>query len=128
MKREWLMAGAAALVTVGLGMGCNKKTTSPVPQAAEPRAGLGDVTPPAEGSADLDMSDVTPMDPIAPAHSGGSMTGAGKIHVVQRGDTLFQLARQYYNDQSQWRRIYEANRSQIPNQNVLKVGQKLIIP
>ncbi len=53
----------------------------------------------------------------------------GRTHVVQRGDTLFKLARQYYNgDQSQWRRIYQANQSQIPNPNQLKVGQQLVIP
>ncbi len=127
MKREWLIA-VAVLVTLGLGLGCQKTTTPPVQPAAENKAGLGDVAPPAEGSTDLGSSDVAVTPPTTPAPLPGKVTGAGKIHVVQKGDTLFKLARQYYNDQSQWKRIYEANRNQIPNKDVLRVGQKLIIP
>ena len=123
MKREWLIA-AAVTVCLGFGTGCQKKTTPPVQQGTDQPARLGDVTPAPEGSTDVG-TDVAVTPPSTPA---AMPTGAGRIHVVQRGDTLFKLARQYYNDQSQWKRIYEANRSQIPNQNVLKVGQKLMIP
>jgi len=126
VKREWLIA-VAALVPLGLGLGCQKKTTPPVQPAVENKP-LGEVMPAPEGSTDLGTSDVAVTPPNTPAPGLGGATGAGKIHVVQRGDTLYKLARQYYNDQSQWKRIYEANRSQVPNPNVLKAGQKLIIP
>lgn len=126
MKREWLIA-VAVLVPLGLGMGCQKKNTPPVQPAVENQP-LGDVMPAPEGSTDFGTSDVAITPPNTPAPGYGGATGAGKIHVVQRGDTLYKLARQYYNDQSQWRRIYEANRSQIPDPNVLKAGQKVIIP
>ncbi len=53
---------------------------------------------------------------------------AGQVHIVQKKDTLFGLARTYYNDPAQWRKIYEANRDQIPNPNLIKVGMKLVIP
>ena len=53
---------------------------------------------------------------------------AGQIHTVQKKDTLFGLARMYYNDHTQWRKIYEANRDQIANPNLIKVGMKLVIP
>ena len=53
---------------------------------------------------------------------------SGQVHVVQKKDTLFGLARMYYNDQTQWKKIYEANRDQIPNPNLIKVGMKLVIP
>lgn len=126
MKRDWLIA-AAAVVCLGLGTGCWKKTTPPVQQGADQSAKIGDVAPAPEGTTDMG-TDVAVTPPTTPAPMPPGTTGAGRIHVVQRGDTLFKLARQYYNDQSQWKRIYEANRNQIPNQNVLKVGQKLIIP
>jgi 5'-nucleotidase / UDP-sugar diphosphatase len=126
VKREWLVATAAIMVSLALGTGCQKKTTSPVQQVDQP-AKLGDVTPAPEGTTDMG-TDVAVTPPSTPSAMPSGTTGAGRIHVVQRGDTLFKLARQYYNDQSQWKRIYEANRTQIPNQNVLKVGQKLIIP
>lgn len=52
----------------------------------------------------------------------------GGTHVVARGDTLYKLARMYYNDQSKWRVIYEANRSQLSSPNQIRVGQQLVIP
>lgn len=124
MKREWLIAVA---VLVPLGFGCQKKDTPPIQTAVEEQP-LGDLAPAPEGSLDYGTSDVAVTPPNTPAPIYGGATGAGRIHVVQRGDTLYKLARQYYNDQSQWRRIYEANRNQLPDPNVLKAGQKIIIP
>lgn len=63
----------------------------------------------------------------APASTGYS-GGGGKTHTVARGDTLYQLARSYYNDQSKWRTIYEANRGQLSSPHQLRPGQQLIIP
>lgn len=65
------------------------------------------------------------------SYTDGSTAGStttGNRHVVAKGDTLYSLARSYYNDQSKWRAIYEANRSAIPDPNKLKVGQELVIP
>lgn len=52
----------------------------------------------------------------------------GRMHAVQRKDTLYSLARLYYNDHRQWKKIYEANREQIANPNMIKVGMNLVIP
>jgi nucleoid-associated protein YgaU len=51
-----------------------------------------------------------------------------RIHEVQRGDTLFKLAREYYNDTSRWRGIYKANQAVLPNEHSLTPGQLLSIP
>ena len=53
---------------------------------------------------------------------------SGKMHLVKRKDTLYSLARLYYNDHRQWKKIYEANRDRIANPNMIKVGMNLIIP
>jgi 5'-nucleotidase len=53
---------------------------------------------------------------------------AKQTHVVAKGDTLFSLARQYYNDQGKWKVILEANKEKIPNKDKLKIGTELIIP
>ncbi len=53
---------------------------------------------------------------------------AQRTHVVQKGDTLYSLARKYYNDASKWKKIWEANRAQVPDKDKLQVGQKLVIP
>lgn len=63
-----------------------------------------------------------------PATSTGSMSGS-RYHTVAKGETLFALARLYYNgDASKWKVIYEANRDQIPNKDQIRVGQRLLIP
>lgn len=55
-------------------------------------------------------------------------TAGGRVHTVQKGDTLYKLARMYYNDQAKWREIWNANRSSVPNANQLRVGTQLRIP
>lgn len=77
----------------------------------------------------------------APAEPAGPMTGyettagqadyagAGvRYHTVAKGDTLYSLARMYYNDQRRWKDILEANSDQISDPNKIRVGQRLIIP
>jgi nucleoid-associated protein YgaU len=59
------------------------------------------------------------------------LSGSGpRYHVVQRKETLYSLARTYYNgDASKWRVIYEANRADIGDDaNRIRVGQRLVIP
>lgn len=71
-------------------------------------------------------------DPYAGYGSGSTASygsgGGGQTHMVTKGDTLYSLARAYYNDQSKWRSIYEANRGTLSDPNKLRVGQELIIP
>ncbi len=57
-----------------------------------------------------------------------SMTG-GTYHTVAKKDTLYAIARMYYNgDHTRWKEIYEANRAEIANPNMIRVGQRLVIP
>lgn len=56
------------------------------------------------------------------------VAGGARTHTVTKGDTLYNLARQYYHDQAKWRDIWQANRTRVPNPDVLPVGSKLIIP
>ena len=53
---------------------------------------------------------------------------SGRTHVVQKGETLFSLARTYYNNEARWRDIHSANQSLIRNKDLIFVGQKLVIP
>jgi len=57
-----------------------------------------------------------------------SETTGSRYHTVQKKDTLYALARQYYNDQSRWKDIYEANRAELADPNRIRVGQRLVIP
>jgi LysM repeat protein len=49
-------------------------------------------------------------------------------HTVVDGDTLWDLAQQFYGNPFDWRRIWEANQSQIDDPNLILPGQVLVIP
>ena len=49
-------------------------------------------------------------------------------HEVVSGDTLSGLAQTWYGNAALWPRIYEANRNQITDPNLIFVGQVLRIP
>ncbi|MFW6038878.1 MAG: LysM peptidoglycan-binding domain-containing protein [bacterium] len=50
-------------------------------------------------------------------------------YTVQAGDTLSEIASQYYGTSARWRTIYEANRNRIgANPNRLRAGTTLLIP
>jgi nucleoid-associated protein YgaU len=49
-------------------------------------------------------------------------------YTVQPGDTLSKIAREFYGDDGQYARIYEANRDKLNDPNDIKVGQELTIP
>ena len=51
-----------------------------------------------------------------------------KTYTVKSGDTLSKIAQREYGDASQWRRIYEANRSEIKNPDLIYPGQSFTIP
>jgi nucleoid-associated protein YgaU len=48
-------------------------------------------------------------------------------HVVEKGDTLRALAKQYYGDANLYPKIFEANVDILHDPNLI-VGQKLRIP
>ncbi len=49
-----------------------------------------------------------------------------RTHVIQRNDTLWSIARQYYGDGAKWRMIAEYNN--ISNPNKLPIGRKITLP
>jgi nucleoid-associated protein YgaU len=69
--------------------------------------------------------------------SGGSSTAAAKppptgpaprTYTVVAGDSLSKIAQREYGDANQWRRIFLANREQIADPDLIRPGQKLVIP
>jgi nucleoid-associated protein YgaU len=49
-------------------------------------------------------------------------------HLVTRGDFLFKIAAEVYNDASKWHKIYEANKEQVVEPHLLFPAQVLEIP
>ena len=67
-------------------------------------------------------SSSTAPKPATPAAS------AEQIYTVVAGDSLSKISKKLYGDANQWKRIFEANREQIKNPDLIHPGQKLKIP
>jgi len=87
-------------------------------------------TPAAVDSAPAAVSPdaVTTSAPAAAPETVAAEPSRGRVHVVQKGDTLYSLALRYYGTRVGWEKIYQANRSDLPSKDQLKVGQQLLIP
>jgi nucleoid-associated protein YgaU len=73
-----------------------------------------------------DFSDVqSGSSSTAPAPDG---TPPEKVYVVQRGDSLSKIAKNEYGDVNKWKLIFEANKDQIKNPDLIQPGQTLKIP
>jgi nucleoid-associated protein YgaU len=64
---------------------------------------------------------------------GGSSSTApppstGRTYTVVKGDSLSKIAKQFYGNASQWKRIYEANKDVIKNPDLIYPGQTFTIP
>ena len=65
------------------------------------------------------------------AGSEGAAGGAGKesrTYIVQSGDPLSKIAKEYYGDANRYMDIFNANTDQLSDPNKIHVGQELIIP
>ena len=49
-------------------------------------------------------------------------------YTVQKGDSLSKIAAHQYGDGNKWKAIFEANRDQITNPDLIHPGQVLKIP
>lgn len=57
-----------------------------------------------------------------------AVTGASAAYTVEKGDTLWGIAKEYLGSGFRWNEIYEANKDQIKDPNLIYVGQELAIP
>ncbi len=72
---------------------------------------ISDLPAPVVGNADT-----------TPARDGGGS------YTVQSGDTLSAIAQRHYGKASRWQEIFEANRDQIDDPDLIRPGQVLRLP
>jgi nucleoid-associated protein YgaU len=53
---------------------------------------------------------------------------APQTYTVNKGDTLSKIAKEFYGSANRWHEIFDANRDQISNPDLIKPGQVLKIP
>ena len=50
------------------------------------------------------------------------------LHIVQSGENLSKISKHYYKDANKYMQIFNANKDQLTNPDMIKVGQQLKIP
>lgn len=50
------------------------------------------------------------------------------LHTVTSGESLSKIAKHYYKDANSYMKIFDANKDQLKNPDLINVGQKLKIP
>ena len=68
------------------------------------------------------------LQPAAPAAEPAPAAPAEQTYTVESGDSLWAIAQRFYGDGSQYSRIFEANRDQLDNPDMIQPGQVLRIP
>jgi nucleoid-associated protein YgaU len=53
---------------------------------------------------------------------------ATREYTIKSGDSLSKIARQFYGNAAEWQKIYNANKDQIKDPNLIYPGQKIKIP
>jgi nucleoid-associated protein YgaU len=88
------------------------------------------------------MADEKPKPNFGNVQSGGSSTApvapkpapttaapaAPRNYTVVSGDSLSKIAKKFYGDGKQWKRIFEANQDTVKNPDLIRPGQVLKIP
>lgn len=72
--------------------------------------------------------DATHGDLTADITIDSSLPVPPRIYEVVAGDSLSKIAKRFYGDAAKYPRIFEANRDQLKDPNVIHPGQRLRIP
>lgn len=96
-----------------------RRTTRKV-YVMEVSKGAGNIQPVEEGDASSETSKSRAADAVKTEHL--------VQYTVEKDDTLQKISQKFYNSYSKWTRIYEANKSVIPNPDRIKPGTVLQIP
>ena len=83
------------------------------------------------------MSEGTKKPDFSNVQSGASSTAPPpkpavapevRTYTVVKGDSLSKIAKHFYGDANEWKRIFEANRGVLKDPDKIFPGQKLEIP
>ena len=80
-------------------------------------------TVPARGPGDRDTADFSNVQGRAETVPAG-----GRTYTVKPGDTLSHIAQHVYGKASRWHAIFEANRDQLDDPDLIRPGQVLNLP
>jgi hypothetical protein len=82
----------------------------------------------ADLTADITVDSSLPVPAAAAAPAAAPAAKEPRVYEVVSGDSLSKIAKRFYGDASKYPKIFEANRDQLKDPDVIKPGQKLKIP
>ena len=74
-------------------------------------------------TADITVDPNASQQPSQQAPASG-----GQTYIVQSGDSLSKIAKQFYSDANAYMDIFNANRDKVTDPNKIQPGQQLVIP
>ena len=77
--------------------------------------------------ADL-HADIVMNPALTPPAAAAGNSAATRKYTVQSGDTLSKIAKQFYGNANEYRKIFEANRDQLNDPDRIRAGMDLVIP
>ena len=96
------------------------RDVSPVARTPIPASAANGVKPDSETPAPVKVADTSPDETAEPTDGG--------VIVVRKGDTLWHIARQQYGNGRKFTEIFQNNRGQIRNPNLIYPSQRFAIP
>jgi nucleoid-associated protein YgaU len=117
MRTTIVQSGILMVVLLLLG-GAGCKSSRSTARPGDPDGASGSGTGADGASRDPTRSEPLADEPVLP----------GRVHQVRPGETLYSIARQYYGEDRQYKKIWAANRNRVKDPNKIRIGMKLIIP
>ncbi|MCU0620589.1 MAG: LysM peptidoglycan-binding domain-containing protein [Gemmatimonadales bacterium] len=77
---------------------------------------------------DVNMPDFSDVEGGSSSSETKPAEEAVRTYEVQKGDSLWKIAKHAYGDGNKWKLIAEANKDVIPNPDLIKPGQVLTLP
>ncbi|MBE3070854.1 MAG: LysM peptidoglycan-binding domain-containing protein [Planctomycetes bacterium] len=118
----WMAVAVMALMVVG----CAQQKQEELPQI-DPA--MIEAPPPAEAKpAIVEVETPLPAVPAVTKDQTPAAMAGGQSYTVQKGDTLYSLAKRFYGDGKLWTRIADANKGKVRDVSTISVDTVLVIP
>jgi nucleoid-associated protein YgaU len=90
--------------------------------------GHADTVPGNRATRSAEFANVQDHADSVPGGSGGSGGSGEQTYTVRAGDTLSHIAQHHYGKASRWHAIFDANRDQLDDPDLIRPGQVLKLP
>jgi nucleoid-associated protein YgaU len=74
------------------------------------------------------IADIQAPAAAAAAAVSAASTSVARSYIVQPGDSLSKISKQFYGDSNQYMKIFEANKDRLTDPDKIKAGMDLRIP